>query len=228
MNLLSEIGRDTNGLWLVGALLCAEGIAGLLALQNSRRECGVQAVRSTQTVAAVWFCFLLHSLVVALASWFSMWELPIAPVWAVLAGGLMATLGLGFAAAGFWEFRSLQRMSGMSSDHLVTSGIYRFSRNPQNVGWGLLLLGIALAGRSGLGCLLALGYWAVFRYYVAIEEKHLAWVFQPHWESYVARTPRFLTLAPLWRAQIRDGQPLRSRANGGRGRLQPLSLSREP
>lgn len=199
MNLIDEVIRSLGGPWLVFVLLFVEGLIGVVALRNTRRECAVRALRSEQTVAAVWACFFLHSVVIVVASRLSLWELPIALQGARIAGTLAAVLGLTFAMAGFWEFRSLQRMSGLSADHLVTTGIYRFSRNPQNLGWGLLLLGIALAGRSGLGCLLALGYWVVFRHYVQMEEKHLGWVFSAKWDRYALQTPRFFSAASLWK-----------------------------
>jgi protein-S-isoprenylcysteine O-methyltransferase Ste14 len=199
MSPIDEVSRNFGEWWLVSAMICAEAIIGLIALRNSRRECQVQAVRSPQTAAAVLTCFVLHSVVTAVASWFSMWPLPVFSQWAMIAGVLVGAAGLSFAAAGFWEFHSLQRMSGLATDRLVTSGIYRFSRNPQNLGWGLMLLGIAIAGRSGLACVLALIYWAVFRHYVATEERHLAWIFSTKWERYLSQTPRFFSLAPLWR-----------------------------
>jgi protein-S-isoprenylcysteine O-methyltransferase Ste14 len=46
------------------------------------------------------------------------------------------------------NFRTFQRMSGLQMDQLITDGIYTWSRNPQNLGWGVALFGISL--KSGL------------------------------------------------------------------------------
>lgn len=64
--------------------------------------------------------------------------------------------------AGIVEFRSLQRVSGRRMDQLITTGIFRWSRNPQNVGWALALFGLAIAGRSGAALLLAALFWIMF------------------------------------------------------------------
>lgn len=58
--------------------------------------------------------------------------------------------------AGMLEFRSLRKMSGLETSKLITTGIYRYSRNPQYTGWFLALLGISIMGRSGLALLLTI------------------------------------------------------------------------
>jgi protein-S-isoprenylcysteine O-methyltransferase Ste14 len=55
----------------------------------------------------------------------------------------------------------------------VKSGPYRFTRNPQVVGWGLALLGAALAGRSARALLLVAAFFLVHWSYLATEERHL-------------------------------------------------------
>jgi protein-S-isoprenylcysteine O-methyltransferase Ste14 len=194
---LEEIVTSAASGWLLPVWLGVEAAVGLVALHRIRKECRARRVRSPATVAAVWLAFLLHTALIAVVSWAAVWPLPIDAQAALFVGLTVASAGAGFALAGFNEFRSLQRMSGLASDRLVMTGIYRLSRNPQNLGWGLLLLGMALAGRSGLGCLLACVYWVVFRSYVTLEEQHLAWVFAAQWSRYKSETPRFLGLASL-------------------------------
>lgn len=83
-------------------------------------------------------------------------------------------------------------MSGLETNVLITVGVDRYSRNPQNAGWGLALLGVALLGNSGLALLLAAMFWLMFRIYIPLEEKYLEQVFGAAYREYCAKTPRFL------------------------------------
>ncbi len=76
----------------------------------------------------------------------------------------------------------------------MTDGVYRYSRNPQNVGWGLVLLGVSLAGRSGAALLLTAVFFVVFRSYIPVEERHLERTFGEEYRRYRDATPRFLGL----------------------------------
>jgi protein-S-isoprenylcysteine O-methyltransferase Ste14 len=60
---------------------------------------------------------------------------------------------------------------------LITTGIYAYSRNPQNLGWGVALFGVALIRRSGFALLLALLFLCFFRRYVHAEERYLERMF---------------------------------------------------
>jgi len=62
-------------------------------------------------------------------------------------GGIVAAGGMFLWLAARLEFRSFRLT--------VETGVYRFSRHPQSLGWGLSLGGLAVAGRSGAALLLA-------------------------------------------------------------------------
>ncbi len=88
-------------------------------------------------------------------------------------------------------FHSLKRMSGRKTDSLITSGIYRYSRNPQNVGWLLCLVGIACLGRSGLALFAAAIFWLGFVSYVGAEERYLAQLYGDEYAAYRETTARY-------------------------------------
>lgn len=76
---------------------------------------------------------------------------------------------------------------------LVTSGLYRRSRNPMYVGVVLILAGWATGFRSGTLALYALVVLIAFHLRVVLyEEPWLARTFTSSWFEYQARTPRWL------------------------------------
>ena len=142
----------------------------------------------------LWYAmWAFHHVPVALASLAGVWPLPlsswVAPVAAAaaLASGIAAML-LGLARLG-----SYARSTGQDTSQLITAGIYRWSRNPQVVGWFMLLLGISIAGRSGLAFLLT-GVFALVlhAYTVRLEEPYLDRVYGEQFRRYKAATPRYL------------------------------------
>ena len=122
------------------------------------------------------------------------WPIPLSEVSAHRIGGVLMVSGVALVFAAVWEFRSLARMSGRRTDRLVTSGPYRYSRNPQSVGWFLGLLGVAIYGRSSTALLFSVLLAAAFRAYLPVEERHLERVYGSEWRRYRQQTPRFAGL----------------------------------
>ena len=69
--------------------------------------------------------------------------------------------------------------------------MYRWSRNPQNVGWTLFLAGLGLAARSGLVLLLAGFFWVTFALYVSAEEEFLERIFGDAYRRYRRSSHRY-------------------------------------
>jgi protein-S-isoprenylcysteine O-methyltransferase Ste14 len=76
---------------------------------------------------------------------------------------------------------------------LVVAGLYRYVRNPQYLGVGLVIVGVALltdmAILFGYAALMALGYHLFVRYY---EEPTLGRLFGESYARYRATVPRWL------------------------------------
>ncbi|CAN5763144.1 hypothetical protein BH23ACT11_BH23ACT11_19840 [soil metagenome] len=107
-------------------------------------------------------------------------------------GVTSAVSGLALCAAGIWEFRSFRKMSALETGQLVKSGPYRYTRDPQVVGWGLALLGAAVAGRSAKALLLVGFFVVVHRLHAPTEEWHLEKTFGDEYRRYRSETPAFL------------------------------------
>lgn len=76
---------------------------------------------------------------------------------------------------------------------LVTSGVFRLSRNPVYLGFALLLLGVALVLKSIIaGLLVALFMLIMTWLHIRIEEQTLSQKFGDSWAQYVRRTSRWL------------------------------------
>ncbi len=104
--------------------------------------------------------------------------------------GLMA-LGLALALIPMRRF-SPRMVVGRDQKRLVTSNIYRFSRNPQYTGYALFPLGYALTGQSLLAWVGVALFLVLMHLTVLVEEEHLERCFGEEYLRYKERTPRYL------------------------------------
>lgn len=97
------------------------------------------------------------------------------------------------SALGFWSFVTfgLRATIGLG-DHLVTTGPYRFSRNPQYIGDSLSIFGYMLFTNSWMAW--AIGALGVLLNLLApfTEEPWLAQRFGVAYEQYTRRVPRYI------------------------------------
>lgn len=106
-------------------------------------------------------------------------------------GVVIGVLGIAICAISIVHFRSLAKMFCLDTGELTLSGPYRWSRNPQYVGYFLFLLGYALNDWS-LWCLAALVVVAVsLHLLVLVEEEHLRRVFGEPYAEFCRRVPRY-------------------------------------
>lgn len=77
---------------------------------------------------------------------------------------------------------------------LVTSGIYRFSRNPAFLGFDLVYLGIGIAFFNPLLSVVTLFGVVMFHLQILEEEKHLSKVFGEEYEAYKKKVGRYFLI----------------------------------
>jgi len=106
--------------------------------------------------------------------------------------------GLALCAAGLawliWTdiYLSRQFRGGLADRKMMTTGPYRFVRHPRYAGLILCSVAFALAMASVIAWVLAAGWICVNVHRVELEDGHLRGVFGAEYETYAARTARFL------------------------------------
>ncbi|UCF38610.1 MAG: isoprenylcysteine carboxylmethyltransferase family protein [Acidobacteriota bacterium] len=106
-------------------------------------------------------------------------------------GVLVGGSGLALCLISVTAFRSVPKTFCIDAGNLTTAGPYRWSRNPQYVGWVLFLLGFALNDWS-LWCLAALLTVAIsLHLLVLVEEEHLRRVFGEKYVEFCRKVPRY-------------------------------------
>ena len=110
---------------------------------------------------------------------------------------ILALAGVGTAFSGAAAFRhaktTVNPRKPDTATSLVTSGVYRFTRNPMYVGLGLILLGWAVflsAALAFLGPVAFILY--ISRFQIAPEETALSRVFGAAYSAYRAQVRRWL------------------------------------
>jgi protein-S-isoprenylcysteine O-methyltransferase Ste14 len=106
-------------------------------------------------------------------------------------GVFIGVLGLLLCLSSMVFFRSVRKTLCMNAGKLTTVGPYRWSRNPQYLGWFLFLLGFSLNDWS-LWCLAGLIVVAVcLHLLILVEEEHLLRTFGEAYARYCRQVPRY-------------------------------------
>ncbi len=172
------------GIWIVLAIYVFPEI------KKTYDRKGVFTNRLLYSWYAMWG---LHHFPLALAALLGIWLMPVNEAAALAAGALIFIVGVILLPMGMVEFHSLRRSTGQDISKLITSGIYRWSRNPQFVGWFLMLLGISIAGRSGFALALTMVFAVILHLYTTrLAEPYLEHLYGEEYRRYMASAPRYI------------------------------------
>jgi protein-S-isoprenylcysteine O-methyltransferase Ste14 len=137
---------------------------------------------------------LIHVAVAFLLTWLIPLPLMVPPILRT-AGFLLALIGFLLGVAALMAFRSTRTApdSPRQVSSLITSGVYRFTRNPVNLGFVLILVGFLLNAGSYWGILLAPVLVILFnRLVVEREEEYLAQKFGDEYSHYKSKVRRWI------------------------------------
>jgi len=143
----------------------------------------------TNKLLSMW---AFHHVPLMLSSFYGVWSIPINKKFGLVGGLILFGIGVIILPMGMIEFRSLRRSTGQDISKLITTGVYRWSRNPQFVGWFLILLGISLAGRSGFAfALTGIFAIAIYLYTILLAEPYLESLYGEEYRLFKLRTARW-------------------------------------
>ncbi len=182
------VALKTLGILLLLAALLAAAII-VFALVRSNYQAYGRLSRPVAILQVAYFCFYALSSYAFLDARLSQAN----------TAGLLFALALVLMTIGFllvvFSMPFLGKQSfGEKIGGLRTSGLYRYSRNPQLVGGFFFIVGYAMLWPSWMGALWA-SLWLVISYLmVRGEEAHLENVFGAVYRNYCERTPQYLGL----------------------------------
>jgi protein-S-isoprenylcysteine O-methyltransferase Ste14 len=110
-------------------------------------------------------------------------------------GVILVALGIVSAASAVFQFRKAGTTLIPSEEptSFVTTGPYRFTRNPMYLGLFLMLLGAAFLLQRLLGFIFPFLFgWIVSRRFIEAEEDRLLAAYGEEYEAYLAHTRRWL------------------------------------
>ncbi|MDM7862317.1 isoprenylcysteine carboxylmethyltransferase family protein [Alteromonas sp. ASW11-36] len=110
---------------------------------------------------------------------------------------VLASLGIGVALAGVFEFRkahtTVDPRTPDQTANLVQSGIFKFSRNPMYVGFALLLMALAIwLGNSAAMALIVVYVLYMNRFQILPEERFMSAKFGAAYDQYRGKVRRWL------------------------------------
>ena len=122
------------------------------------------------------------------------YEMPSTPLDYI--GILVGAAGIMLVLVSFVVFRSPLKVLCLDVGTLAVTGPYRWSRNPQYIGFFLFLLGFALNDWSWW-CLVALSIVASYIHLlILVEEEHLKRTFGERYAEYCRTVPRYVGRPP--------------------------------
>jgi len=139
------------------------------------------------------FVFFFHGIVLYLPYYlFDPWSLKSIDNAPSIIGLITGIISLIIVFGGFINLGIFFKTMGTQSGKLRTGGLYGITRNPQVIGYGLLLVSCALIWPSWYIIPTIISFGIIIHRMVLTEEIHLQNVFGEDYNQYCNRTPRYI------------------------------------
>jgi len=147
------------------------------------------------------FIFLSHALLLYLPYYlYTSWP-------QITVGNIQYIIGLSIGIfsllilfTGFINLGPFSKTMGINSNRLRTQGLYKLSRNPQVIGYSLLIISFAILWTSWYMIISLISYGIIIHRMVLTEEIHLENLFGEDYIEYCKTTPRYC----IWYAKKAD------------------------
>ena len=157
-----------------------------LALLNARREYRQHGKLTIFGLGLVCGMLFVPNLVLHYATSYPALQTPLE-----FAGVAIAAIGAGLCLSGMITFRSIKKILCIDPEKLTSSGPYRWSRNPQYLGWLLFLVGFSVMYWSPWNLVSLTATGISLHLLVLVEEEHLERSFGVSYLEYKERIPRY-------------------------------------
>jgi protein-S-isoprenylcysteine O-methyltransferase Ste14 len=149
-------------------------VANPFLLRAIHSDYKTEAELSKKSVVFVYTFFGLFIMTILNAALYTRWVFaPKNPLYSAL-GIVFLSVAIILIIGAFIQFRSIKRVSGLQADKVISTGVYRLSRNPQYLAIFLFLAGFSLIHRSIIAfALIPIFILLVNTFIVPGEEKYL-------------------------------------------------------
>ncbi|MCW4031365.1 MAG: isoprenylcysteine carboxylmethyltransferase family protein [Candidatus Bathyarchaeota archaeon] len=175
-----EIGLWNAWILLIPMLIISFSDMAATASRESGKEGDFQLTKKENRIANAFFLPMIISWVYAIFL-----PLQLGTIWLYI-GLIIFLFGIVFTITAILTF------ANSSKDKVITTGLFRFTRNPTYIGIIIMQTGIGIACTSWLYLLLTVVLIIMFNTVLPSEERYLLYRFGDDYQKYKNRTPRWI------------------------------------
>lgn len=136
------------------------------------------------------FVFALLALLINIPFFFTDWPKIHIGLFTLSSGLIFIFAGMLITLGSMKIFGSWRKVIGSKTNKLDTTRFYKYSRNPQLLGYGVFLLGFTFLWPSIFAIVCYFVYWYISFNMILVEENHLRKTFGEDYFNYCVKTPR--------------------------------------